>query len=398
MNGMPHDLEAEWCIIALTFADPGRIKDLVALPEDAFYFPMYRDIFRALKKIYFYGRKLSLPLVRDILMEWGKYDEEVATTLLNMVKRYTFADVPAYWDGYWDAILDAYHKRLAVSLAREIEKLAQVKLLDSFRLIERVREKVTSWEEKVSRHSMEILAGDRLVELLKKEDEGIMSLPGVISEVLGGLGEGELIVVAGRPGTGKTALLLSDAWEIAAEMPVLFVSREMTPRELLRRLQRMESNLEEELLRRKLFITDHAKTPEEIFTAVRATGAKVVVVDYLQRLESGRSFAVREQEVGYISHRLKDLALDEGIVLIVAAQLNRESERRENKEPYLSDLRDSGRIEQDANAVILLWRSPFDGDEEPFTIHWKLAKNRRGKRDRGELAFLPSKMEFYVVG
>ena len=170
-QGMPHDSEAEWGVLALTLADPARLKELVTLPEEAFYTPLYRSLYRAMKTIYMYGRKLSLPLVRDILMERGEYDENVHEVLLAMVRRYTYADVPAYWDGYWETLLDAYHKRLALKLAEEISSLSRRKLLDSVRLVEKVRENVSRWEERILKHKFNILTGKDLLSVLERKTE-----------------------------------------------------------------------------------------------------------------------------------------------------------------------------------------------------------------------------------
>jgi len=394
---LPHDPEAEWAILALILTDPTRIREVAGVSPDAFYEPVNRNIFQAMKKLFRYGHSISLPLLQDVLSEMGVWNSEVENMLLNMSVRYTLADVPSLFEGYRDKLLSAYHKRLAIRLAEEITEAANRPLVDSQRVVEIAKKKVRTLEESVALVQTEVLGPEDLIEVLQAQRNRIRANT-FLSEMIDGFEETELVLVAARPAVGKTAFLLTEAYDIAAEFPVLFVSREMSEWELMQRLRRYTAGrIHEELPHRQFFVTTSARTPAEVELAARRVGAKFVFVDYIQRLSPGHKVFTREQEIGDISHALKDMAMDLGVVVIAAAQLNRDSERRENREPYLADLRDSGRLEQDANQVIMLWRDPLE-EEEPFSVYWKVAKNRRGPERRGKLDFVPSEMRFYKVG
>ncbi|QDU37657.1 Replicative DNA helicase [Maioricimonas rarisocia] len=221
----------------------------------------------------------------------------------------------------------------------------------------------------------------------------------------GGLRAGNLLVLAARPATGKTALACSLASQLACATQVLFVSCEMTCTELLERLLAAESGLPLERIRtgrldssdeqriaeaqermagRRLSIDD---IPGQTVSRIAATarryrrrhGLGLIVVDYLQILASKDKRANRESEVAAMSRGLKSLARELEIPVIALSQLNRAVEYREVKRPRLSDLRESGAIEQDADIVLLLHRAamhePGAPDDEAELI---IAKNRNG--------------------
>lgn len=392
---LPHDTEAEFAVLALVLQDPKLFRDVAGLPGEAFFEPLYREIFLALKKLYRFGRSLSLPLVKDILSSGGLYTAQVEEILLSMSVRYTLADVPVLWEGYKEKLFNSFYKRIAIQIASEIQADAQNNLMDAKHLLEKTKRKVQILEERLYSQTQDVLTPADLKEVLSAEIRPREIPKSLLSSITKGFLPGELVLIAARPAVGKTALLLAEAYEIAsAGYSVLFVSREMTEWELMQRLNRYTSGRIHEEMPEHFFVTTTARTPSEIAIAARQVKAEFVFVDYVQRLSADIKTYTREQEVGAISQQLKDIALDLGIVVVAAAQLNRELEKRENREPYLSDLRDSGRLEQDANQVLLLWRDPLE-DEEPYTVYWKLAKNRRGPTARGEVQFVPSEMQFF---
>jgi len=231
-------------------------------------------------------------------------------------------------------------------------------------------------------------------ELTRVRERGNISIP-LISDLVSGLLGGEFVVVAARPSVGKSAFLLSNALRYAREgIPVGIISLEMTETSMLARLA---LKYVPEVFRRKSLYASFVNMPEETFAVVlnafvnefskypiffakpasndlihietlirqlvQRTKCKIVFVDYLQLISA--SGASRVEQVTKISNRLKFLAKSLGIILIVASQLNRESEKKADKRPSLAELRESGAIEQDADVVILLWRPNKDqtGDE-----------------------------------
>lgn len=173
---LPHDAEAEWAVLSLVLTDPTRFKEVVGVSPDAFYEPVYRDIFKAMKKIFRYGHDISLPLLKDVLAEQGKYSEEVEQILLNMSVRYTLADVPLLWQGYLDKLLSAYHKRQAIQIAAEIQEAAQKPLVDSQRVLEIAKKKVRTLEESVSLVRTEVLSPADLLQVLSADVDRVSTL------------------------------------------------------------------------------------------------------------------------------------------------------------------------------------------------------------------------------
>ncbi len=231
-----------------------------------------------------------------------------------------------------------------------------------------------------------------------------------LDRLTGPLVPGNVVIIAARPGGGKSAIAAQMAENVTRSgKGVLFVSAEMTRAELHERRILCESGLSAERIRRGLSLQDsHAlgdtveavaarpfyvlegtPTPTEIraqarMVASRAHGLGLVVVDYLQLLApaAGR-FQTREGSVSETSRALKALAMSLSVPLVACCQLNRDLEKREDSEPRLSDLRESGSIEQDAHMVLFLHR--VADSEERFIA--KLEKNRNGARGRTELRF-----------
>lgn len=267
--------------------------------------------------------------------------------------------------------------------------------------------------------------GDVLLRLAERPDDvgqGLSSGLTSLDETLSGLRPGNLIVLAARPGHGKTALAASIALTAArAGEGVLFVSLEMAAEELAERLLSLQSGVsharvrdgrldeveheqvtvaQNELASMPLRILD--RTPirvSDITTAVRLAKCrhrlKLLIVDYLQLLEPSDRKLIREQQVADQSRALKTLAKSAGIPVLCLAQLNRAIETRDDKRPRLSDLRESGAIEQDADSVLFLHRagvSDPDADERVATL--SIAKNRHGQTDEVRLEWIGHRMEY----
>ena len=281
-------------------------------------------------------------------------------------------------------------------------------------------------------------AAMRDVDAAFRSGSGIRGIPTGFSDLdraLGGLAPGALYVVAGRPGMGKTALATNIAWNAASRgVPVSFFSLEMPDSELALRVAAAESGVSSERARRgaiesaeasdlmraaqrirdrKLFIDQRggitiAQLVARARRQKRRHATALIVIDYLQLLAGGgRSAAAgRVQEITEITTGLKALAKELEVPIIALSQLSRQVEQRENKRPQLSDLRESGSIEQDADAVIFVYREEYylantkpDGDGAKLA-EWQrkladasgkaeaiVAKNRHGRTATVELQF-----------
>jgi replicative DNA helicase len=255
-----------------------------------------------------------------------------------------------------------------------------------------------------------IIAGeviDTLQEAIKRGTNitGIPTGWRYLDKYLGGYNKGNMIVIAGRPGSGKTAIALSLALDCCNHAKVLFISLEMSKEELAKRYLSYICDLENYKIRSakvtqveldavttklydldfNFFIDDGSNSDiNEIVGKIKLHKAKhgldIVYIDYMQLIKSHQK--VREQEIAHISRTLKMLAKELGITIVALAQLSRETEKRSDKKPMLSDLRESGQIEQDADIVLFPFRPAYYADEKPdieMDAELIIGKNRHGQ-------------------
>jgi replicative DNA helicase len=234
-----------------------------------------------------------------------------------------------------------------------------------------------------------------------------------LDNVMGGFLPGEFVVIGGRPGMGVTQLQMNLALNISKAVPVQFFTYDFSANNLTNRFmvtlsgietykirqheltedeQKKLTSLDSEMASRKLFINDSCSNSitalkKHCLEQIKDHGIKVIFVDYIQKMSSNRYRNNREQEVSYISKELKDLARDNDVCVIASSQLSRQVESRHgsSRKPQLTDLRDSGAIEQDADKVIFLYRPEYygiledeDGNSTAKKANLIIAKNRSG--------------------
>jgi replicative DNA helicase len=243
-----------------------------------------------------------------------------------------------------------------------------------------------------------------------------------VDGLLSGMQAGNLIVVAARPGVGKSSFVTNLARNVAVDgrSPVAMFSLEMSRWEIGMRLLCAEARVPWDLIRNKrvgaddwsriaqaadtlheapLFIVDSGNvTLVEIRAkarrlAARRDGLGLIIVDYLQLMSHTRRVDNRQQEIAEISRGLKMLAKELSIPVIAVSQLNRDPERRQDKRPQLSDLRESGAIEQDADVVMFIHRDDSDPTKKGLA-DLIVAKHRNGPTDTIPLTFLPHLTQF----
>jgi len=246
-----------------------------------------------------------------------------------------------------------------------------------------------------------------------------------IDKIIHGFNPGELTILAGRPSMGKSSLMLGFGLNIAKEdIGALIFSLEMTPRALIERAicnlacldsQKIQAgqitadeldelhNQAAELAKLNILISKVGNTPESIAGLVhrlkQTHNIGVVFIDYLQLMTSNRKDESRQQEITTISRKLKAIALREDIPLVVLSQLNRAPDARENHRPRMSDLRESGSIEQDADIVMLIYSDDYYQRDEPNyeptgMTEIIVAKNRRGPIGTARLVFVNDEVKF----
>lgn len=236
-----------------------------------------------------------------------------------------------------------------------------------------------------------------------------------LDDMLGGLEGGDIIVIGARPAVGKSALVTQITTNLAKQgKKVGFYNLEMADKQMYERFLVAESGIKLTRLRKairflgdeeekfnkanevleaqeNIVLTTGSKSPSEIRAESRHMGYDIIIIDYLQLLRCDSNYkGNRVAEVGAISKAIKSLAMELKIPIVVLSQLNRMSEAKETKEPSMSELRESGDIEQDASVIMLLWNL----DDDRIIKGCKIEKNRQGECGRVNLRFDGERMRF----
>jgi replicative DNA helicase len=413
--------------------DPGAIVRVAAtlVPAD-FYRPDHRLIFQAAVRLFDRHEAIDVVTVAAELERTGHLEDVGGHPYLtDLVAR---SHTAAHVEHYAGVVARTSLRRQLIDAAGTIAKLAYDDQADTieetidraegllFRVAERRQSRdLTPIESLLARYY------DRVEEIQANRDLGRGTQTGFVDldRLLGGLQGSDLCIVAGRPGMGKTSWLTSVAAHVAEATggTVALFSLEMSADQLVQRLLAAETGIsgsdlrmgtirgdQLELIARaigklssaSIYIDDTPGiTPFELRTKVRRLAAErgvdLVMVDYLQLMYGGQRTENRVQEISLISRALKGLARELDVPVIAASQLSRAVEQRGGeKRPQLSDLRDSGSIEQDADMVVFLYREVlYNADtDRPNIAEAIVAKNRHGPTDKIELYFVPTEMRF----
>jgi len=328
---------------------------------------------------------------------------------------------------YGEIIRDYYTRRRLISDGSGLVELAFDEGESIASVLDTAEQRIFSLSQKHMRQGFVPLKSvlsesfDRLDELTKNAGtlRGVETGFKDLDKTLAGLQNSNLIVLAARPGTGKTAFSLNMAQyaSVVKKVPVGFFSLEMSKEELVDRMLVAQADIDAWRLKTgKLTSTDFEKLSEamgvlaeaplyiddtpgisvlEMRTKARRLKAEhnlgLIIVDYLQ-LMKGRNLENRVQEVGEISQGLKNLARELKVPVLSLSQLSRAVEHRGTKQPQLSDLRESGSIEQDADVVMFLYR---EDDEDLSNIKLNIAKHRNGALRTIDLRFRGERVRFY---
>ncbi|MGD2184340.1 replicative DNA helicase [Lusitaniella coriacea] len=419
----PHNIEAEEAILGGILLDPNaiaRIADLL-VPE-AFYISAHAEIYRVAIALHRQGKPTDLMMVTSALSDRGKLDSIGGTGKIAQLVDRTVSAVNI--DRYAALAMEKYLRRYLLQQAQEIEGTA----CDTSRDLEEVideaeqrifavaRQRPTQEVEPVS----EVLV--RNFEEIEKYASGLFQ-PGLntglreIDRLAGGLQRQDLIVIGGRPSTGKTALSTNLAYNIALlhRLPVIIFSLEMSKEQLTYRLLSPLARIECERLKAgriapgelaplsraigelsdlPIFIDDTANPPLlDIRAKVRRVAARsrqlgLILIDYLQLMGS-EGTSNRVIELDRITRNLKQLAKDFNVPVLCLSQLHRGVESRQDKRPLMSDLRESGGIEQAADLIALLYREDYYNPDSPERgiVEVNFAKNRNGPTGVVKLLF-----------
>ena len=421
-NELPNNIEAEQSVIGSILLS-NEIFDEVSLiiSNKNFYDPIHKKIFNALEKLIYSGL-LANPITLKNYFEKEKDELNIPEYLVKITK---FSTSSRQAIEYSKLIFDLYVKRELIKISGEIIDQAKLNDLntDGQKIIENYEKSLFDLAEKGSFSSSLIKFDEAMRQTIEmasnayKNEEGIVGVPTGLKDLddrLGGLHKSDLIIIAGRPSMGKTALATNIAFNAAKKIQengekssIAFFSLEMSSEQLSTRILAEQSRIKSNDIRRgkiseeqfdkfietskdiselPLYIDE---TPAITIAALsnrarrikRLYGLDMVVIDYIQLMRASNSNNGRVQEISEITQGLKALAKELAVPVLALSQLSRAVEQRDDKKPQLSDLRESGSIEQDADVVMFVYRESYylQGKEpRPATVEhaeWQAKMN-----------------------
>ncbi len=429
---MPYNLEAEQSVLGSILLDSSCMEEVIQhLKAESFYLPQHRAIFGAMLSMYTSSQAQIDPvLIADVLAKEGHYDEAGGRDYLLQLAN----SVPSTANvvNYAKIVKEQFYLRSLIRVAREITEQASSGEGDASAILDPAEQKIydirqgkdTNGPTKVS----EIIVNgvyDRLGKLTGEDKDKYKGIPtgfGTLDKCITGLNRSDFILIGARPAMGKTSFALNLASNVTmkAKKKCVFFSLEMTKEQLAERLLASQAGVPSTKLRTgeldddewrrlgnaagqftdvELYLDDTSTiTVPEIKSRIRRMkDVDLIMIDYLELVKPSTRKENRVQEVSEITRQLKMLAKDLNIPVICCAQLARSTEGRgKNHKPQLSDLRESGSIEQDADIVMFLYREEYykseldeDKQDEVDENHTELivAKNRHGATATIEMTF-----------
>lgn len=429
----PHDEQAEASVLGAILIDKDALSDIIDfLRPGYFYKEAHSYIFEAMMSLFETHEPVDIVTVTAKLKKMGKYKDaggsSYLTELTNIVP--TAANVEVYGR----IVADHYLRRRLIDVSAKVTQDAFNEREEAKYILDQAEAEILSVaQQRLHKDFIPIKDAlaesfDRLDELHKKGSvyRGVPTGFADLDNKLAGMQDSNLLILAARPGQGKTAFALNIAQyvSVVSKQTVGFFSLEMSKEELVDRLLVSQADVDAwrlktgrlsdddftrlseamgELAEAPLFIDD---TPGlnifEMRTKARRLQAnhnlKFIIIDYLQLVDPGRRFDNRVQEVSIVSQSLKNLARELKIPVLAVSQLSRAVEARGTKIPQLADLRESGAIEQDADVVMFLYKIEQEVENwEQQIIKLAIAKHRNGALGEIDLIFKGDRIRFYGI-
>lgn len=427
-----HDREMEEALLGSIMIDPDGLVDVIPFLESGdFYQPRHQWIWDAFISLDQENHYIDVLTVQEVLESRGQLEDVGGLDYLLQLSNRVPSSRHAV--SYARNISELNTRRRLVKAATDIAQLAYHKDMDLDVVIDKSESSIFSVSE--NRYKRDLVPiGDVARSYMQQvteasgSDEGIGGLKtGLrdVDNVLDGLHKSDFIIVAGRPGMGKTGFMIGIAKHagMVLRRNVAMFSLEMSAEQLLQRMLAQETGIDSQKLRSGQFSVEEADkfagaiakfehvnifiddtpgiTPLQLSAKCRRLKDEhtldLVIIDYLQLMSGDRRSENRVQEVSYISRQLKILARELNVPVLAAAQLSRAVEQRTDKTPILSDLRESGSLEQDADIVMFINRPHIDDKDSPYHNIAKVAvaKHRNGPVHSGvELVFLEQLAQF----
>jgi len=412
VNELPNNIEAEQSVIGSILISNEIFDEInIIVNNKNFYDPMHQKIFSAIEKLIYSGM-LANPITLKNYFEKEKDEINVPDYLVKITK---FSTSSRQAIEYSKLIYDLFVKRELIKISENVIDVAKLNDLenDGQSIIQNFEKSLFDLAEKGSFSSSLVKFDEamkmtiEMAQIAYKNDEGIVGVPSGLTDLddrLGGLHKSDLVIIAGRPSMGKTALATNIAFNAARKIQedgrkstIAFFSLEMSSEQLSTRILAEQSRIKSDDIRRgriseeqfdkfietskniselPLYIDE---TPAISIAALsnrarrikRLYGLDMVVVDYIQLMRAANFRDGRVQEISEITQGLKALAKELSVPVLALSQLSRAVEQRDDKKPQLADLRESGSIEQDADVVMFVFREAYyleRKEPQPATI------------------------------
>ena len=428
---VPQSMEAEQAVLGSMLIDSRCVSEVIGIlkPED-FYLRQNREIFETIYSMFNYSQVIDPVTVLNKMKEAGLYDEAVTSKYLMQLMEIT--PTAANVKQYACIVRDKALLRQVSEAATEINETVYEGVGSAEDILEAAEKKIFALRKGNGADALERISTvlvklfDRLNELAQSDSEFPGEPTGLrdLDKRINGLNKSDLILIAARPGMGKTSMALNILSNVAKKTgkTVAFFSLEMSREQLAMRLVSNESfvdnqklvtgKLDEEewgkigvaasaLSQTDIRVDDNPTITVAEMNALcrRLDNLGLVVIDYLQLMTSsgsGKNSENRVQVVSDISRSLKIMAKELNVPVVCLSQLSRANESRADKRPMLSDLRESGAIEQDADQVLFLYRDDYynENSEEKNVAECIVAKNRHGETGTVKLQWLPQYFTF----
>ncbi|MBR2461475.1 MAG: replicative DNA helicase [Clostridia bacterium] len=423
---LPVSYEAEQSVLGSILIKPECFGDIMNyVSGEDFYVDAHKEIFYAMFRLFAASREIDYVTVTDSLVSGGKLDSDQAKEAI--AKIVTAVPTAANAVDYAKIVRDRSLRRNLITICAEITESARSETDTAAAILEAAEAKIYGLSDKnIVRNFRSIkdvlIANYHHLQELKDHPDKLAGVPtgfGVIDKLLVGMGPGDMVLVGARPGVGKTSFTMNVATRAARSTgkAVCVFSLEMSAEQLVMRMVSTEARIDNYHLRApaglqvndwkalaaassslsecNILIDD---TPGMSVTAMKSKLRRVknlglVVIDYLQLMQGETKTDNRAQEVGEISRGIKLMAKEFGCPVLTCAQLNRAVEGRKDGVPMLSDLRDSGSIEQDADSVMFLHKK----ENETQKVQVIIAKNRHGATGTVELGWTPEFTAFHSI-
>ncbi len=417
----PSAIEAERCLIASMMLDKEMIGSVVQIIDrEAFYQADHQILYDILVKLYEQNRAVDAVILRDELLKRQLLEEVGGVAYLGQI----LSSVPSAAHGahYAGIVREKYLLRQLISASNDILRDAYAPHEKADLVLDKAEKKIFDIAQKKVGGAISSL-GDVAMEVYEMLEEkgrrGIETSFFELDDMLNGLQNGEMLIVAARPSMGKTAFAMNIIEHVAADskLPCAVFSLEMSKQQLAQRLMCSRAQIDAQKVRKGLLgaqeyqllaqtVSELAKAPIWVddspgltILELRAKARrlklqhdiKLVMIDYMQLMDNPGPES-RQQQISEISRGIKAVARELNIPVIALSQLNRQSEGRDGHRPRMSDLRESGSIEQDADVIMLLHREDYYRMQEPDFIPDNIAeviiaKQRNGPTGTVKLTF-----------